>query len=247
MKLIKKKGKSPHKYVPMEKRKNRPRGSHPSEIVLGIYEKGGTFKCSVTGEDPAEYFMKHGRIWIPQRVHHPISYAELRKMGIKNPNAMEYVMFLSPNGHKMLESYIRGITTMTQEENQICHVCGISSWDMYLKHRKVLKMEDHHVTNFGTLPHCVTCHAATEDHSINDGKYLFPSKELLQLLNAGVLNINTLLMELKKENPKLTKQAIQLKFYAMGLHRFYDNKYIPAPSFLRKFFQNQNAKKFFEF
>lgn len=242
-----KKGKSPHPYRSMQQRKNRPRGSYPSEILLGIYEKGGVFKCPITGEDPAEYFIKYGKIWIPQRIHHPISYADLKKMGVKNPNAIEHVMFASPNGHNMLENYMKGITTMTVEQNQICHVCGVSSWDMYFKYRKVLKMEHHHITTFGTLPHCVTCHAATSDHSVNAGKYFFPSKEFLELLNADVLSLSTLCRELKKcDCPKLTKQAIQFKFYGMGLHRFYNNKHIPVPNFLRKFFKNQNAKKFFE-
>lgn len=245
MSLIKRKGKSPHKHRPMHKR-NRPRGSQPDEILFGIYEKGATFICPITGEDPAVYFRKYKQFYIPQRIHHPASYAELVKKGIKNPNAIQYVIFGSPNGHNMLENYMKGITTMKQEDSKTCYFCGISSWQMYLQHNKVLTMEDHHVMGFGTFPHCPTCHAATEDHSVNTGKVLFPAEKFAELLDKGVLNLDTLHTELKKYSPKLTKQAIQIKFYAMGLHRFYDNKYIPVPKLLRKFFQNKNVNKFFE-
>jgi hypothetical protein len=243
--LVKRKGKSPHKHRPMDKRK-RPRGSRPDEILYGIYAKGGTFICPITGEDPAVYFRKYKRMYILQRMHHPASYAELVKNNVKNPNDIQYVIFGSPNGHNMLENYMKGITTMKQEDNKICYFCGINSWDMYLKHNKVLTMENHHVSNFGTFPHCPTCHAATDDHSVNTDKFLFPAERFAELLDNGILNLDTLHTQLKKYNPKLTKQTIQIKFYAMGLQRFYNNKYIPVPKILKKFFQNTNSTKFFE-
>jgi len=243
---IKRKGKSPHAYRSMAQRKKRPRGSHPTEILLGIYEKGATFICPITGEDPAKYLMKYKKIWTPQRIHYPIPYIELLDKGVKNPNAIQYVMFASPNGHSMLDNYRAGITTMKQEEAQICHNCGINSWDMYQKHHKVLTMENHHVDTFGTVPLCPTCHAATDDHSVNEDKVPFPAEPFANLLKVGVLNIKTLHKELKKYSPKLKKDLISIKFYALGLHRFYDRKYIPAPRILHKFFPNDNAKKFFE-
>jgi hypothetical protein len=243
--LVKKKGKSPHKYRPMEKRK-RPRGSHPTEILEGIYQKGATFICPITGEDPAQYFLKYKQIWIPQRIHYPISYAELSKMGVEDKNAIQYVMFASPNGHNMLDNHRNGIITLDKNKAETCHTCGINSWDMFQKHKKVLKMENHHVNKFGTFLLCPTCHAATEDHSVNVDKNIFPAEKFAELLNAGVLNLSTLHFQLKKYSPKLTKEAIQIKFYAMGLHRIYDRKHIPIPSSLRKYFQNNDAKKFFE-
>lgn len=246
MTSVKKKGKSPHKYVPMEKRKNRPRGSHPTEILEGIYAKGGMFICPITGEDPAQYFKKYKKIWVPQRIHYPISYTELKAMGVQNPNAIQYVMFASPNGHNMLDNHRAGIVSMEKRDAQVCHHCGIDSWDMFQRHKKVLRMENHHVHKFGTVPLCPTCHAATDDHSVNDGKVPFPSEKFADLLEGNVLNIETLHFELKKYSPKIARDAIKIKFYAMGLQRFYDRKYIPVPPCIQKYFQNPNAKKYFE-
>jgi hypothetical protein len=246
MTLVKRKGKSPHRHLPMEKRKNRPRGSRPDEILRGLYEKGAAFICPITGEDPGQYFKKYKKIWILQRIHYPISYAELRQMGVKDPNAIQYVMFASPNGHSMLDSYRAGVVTMKQEDAQTCHICGANSWDMFEKHKKVLRMENHHVDKFGTFPLCPTCHAATDDHSVNENKVPFPAEKFAELLNNNILNIETLHVQLKKYSPDLTRGAIQFKFYGMGLHRFYNNKYIPVPRFLKKFFRNNNAGKFFD-
>ena len=243
--LIKRKGKSPHKHLPMEKR-TRPRGSHPSEILEGIYKKGANFICQVTGEDPAEYFLKHKAFWIPQRIHYPISYVDLVKAGVTEPNAIQYVMFASPNGHNMLDNYRGKIVELEKNMSQICHVCGVNSWDMFQKHKKVLRMENHHVDKFGTLSLCPTCHAATNDHSVNENKVLFPAEKFHELLNSGVLDLTALHTQLKKYSPKLTREAIQFKFYAMGLQRMYNNEYIPVPSLLRKYFPNRSAKKFFE-
>jgi hypothetical protein len=249
MTLIMKKGKSPHKFIPIseKKRRGRIRGSRPDEILFGIYEKGAIFKCPITGEDPAEYFMKYRNIWIPRRMHHPIPHHILKNMpDVEDPNALQYVMFGSPNGHNMLDNYMNGIVTMDVTDTQTCHVCKINSWDMFQKHKKVLRTQNHHVDNFGTLPLCPTCHAATSDHSVNDNKVLFPAEKLHELLNSGVLDLTALHMQLKKYSPKLTRDAIQFKFYAMGLQRIYDNQYIPIPSLLRRYFPNHSAKKFFE-
>jgi hypothetical protein len=242
MTLVKKKGKSPHR----EKKKVR-RGSRQIDILVGIYEKGATFICPVTGEDPAVYFKKYKKIWIPQRIHYPISHLELRNMGVKNPHAIQYVMFASPNGHAMLDNYSKGIVSMTKKETQICHECKINSWEMFEKHKKVLRMENHHVDKFGTVPLCPTCHAATEDFCVNDGTVPFPAEKFFELLNMGILTLDTLHVQLKKYSPKISKELIKYKFYGMGLQRFYDNKYIPIPPQLRKYFQNPNAKKYFNF
>lgn len=246
MTLVVRKPKSPHKYRPMSERQNRLRGSNKSDVMLGIYEKGQTFTCFITGEDPAEYFKKYKRIWIPQRIHYPISYAELRDSGVKNPDDLQYVMFTSPNGHKMIDNHMKGLTTMQPEDAEICELCGLNSWDMFVKYNKVLKMEYHHTTETETIPCCPTCHASTGDHSVNVDAVEFPANQFANLLEAGVLNLDTLYAQLRKYSPKLTKSLIQIKFYGMGLHRIYDNKYIPVPRALRKFFQNTNASKYFE-
>lgn len=244
---VKKKGKSPHSYRSMEQRKNRPRGSRPIEILEGIYDKGPIFICPITGEDPGKYARKYKKIWTLQRIHYPISYAELKIMGVKDPNAIQYVMFASPNGHNMLDNYRKGIVTMEQHEAQVCHNCKINSWDMFLTHQKVLRMENHHVHVFGTVPLCPTCHAATDDHSVNDDKVPFPAEKFMDLLSENVVSIDRLYFELKKHSPKLTPDAIKIKFYALGLHRFYDRRNIPVPSCIQKHFQNPNAKNYFDF
>lgn len=246
MTTIKKKSKSPHKYRSMAERKNRPRGSRPTEVLKLIYDKGKVFVCQITGEDPGEYVRKYAKMWTPQKIHFPISYAELKDMGVENPDAEQYVMIVSPNGHNMLDNYRNGITTMELHEEQVCNHCKINSWNVYQTHKKVLKMHNHHVDKFGTILLCPTCHAATEDHSVNDDTVPFPTEKFIELLNNNVLTIERLFFELKKYSPKLLRSAITTKFYAVGLHRFYDNKYIPVPDDIRKHFQNKNAKNFFQ-
>jgi hypothetical protein len=249
MTLVKKKGKSPHKKRSMEERvrQGRIRGSRPDEILRGIYEKGAVFKCPITDEDPAKYFMQHREIWIPRRMHHPIPYSQLVKMGVKDPNSVQYVMFGSPNGHNMLDNYMNGIVTMNKSDVQICKICKLNTWDMFEKHKKVLKLESHHEDcMFTTWDLCPTCHAATESHSVNDGKVPFPAKEFAELiLDKNIIDLTSLHNTLKKYSPKIQKNTIQYKFYGMGLHRFFDTKLMPVPFILRKYFPNKNFDKFF--
>jgi hypothetical protein len=240
------KGKSPHKLRDWSKRV-RVRGSQPSEILMGIYEKGSVFKCPITGDDPAEYFMKYHDIWIPRRMHHPIPFHKLVKMGVKDPNSLSHVMFGSPNGHNMLDNYLNGIDVMDKSEAETCTVCKINSWEVFQQHKKVLRMENHHEdSKFATYKLCPMCHAATDSHSVNEGKVPFPSKEFAKLIiDDNILNLNTLHSILKKIAPKLNKNAIQYKFYGIGLHRFFDNTLIPPPDIIRKYFPNKNYSKFF--
>jgi hypothetical protein len=142
---------------------------------------------------------------------------------------------------------MNGIVTMDVTDVQTCHVCKINTWDMFKKHKKVLKLESHHEDNaFTTWDLCPTCHAATETHSVNDDKVPFPAKEFAELLlDKRIVDITTIHRTLKKNSPKLNKQAIQYKFYGMGLHRFFDNKLIAVPPVIKKYFPNKNFDKFF--
>lgn len=249
MTLVRRKGKSPHKFVPIseKKRRGRVRGSRPDEILFGIYEKGAVFKCPITGEDPAEYFMKYRNIWIPRRMHHPIPHHILKNMNVENPNALQYVIFGSPNGHNMLDNYMNGMITMEAKDSQTCCVCKINTWSMFKTHKKVLRLESHHEDSmFTTWDLCPTCHAATETHSVNDEKVPFPAKEFAELLlDKKVFDLSSIHRFLKKNSPKIQKQAIQYKFYGMGLHRFIDNTLMPVPDIIKKYFPNKNFDKFF--
>ena len=213
---------SPHPSYDYKKRK-RPRGSWPPEVTTGIYASGPKFDCPVTGEDWGVHFIENKKFWIPERAHYPISYASLCEMGVENPNALEHVLFLSPNGHGMLHEQQSGITHPDQldsKRGRVCQHCGISTDEAFEKYGMVMKMQGHHINNKETVWICRNCYACTWDYGINIGKVPFPQELFHYVLNNppnDVLTLSNIFRELRSESPQITKEGIQSKFYTLGL------------------------------